>query len=120
MCYKLFLLSTLMSLLISPFSMAENECTKEAIEQANNQYLQEMASQMSLFANQQNHSAVTELNNIKPTTSFKKKYAREINQLNTPNYQPSQEFCDDVYANLEELKSQLSDVINKYSLKETP
>lgn len=100
--------------------MAENECTKEAIEQANNHYLQAMASRMSQFANQQNHVAVTELNNIKPATSFKKKYAQEIKYLNTPNYQPSQNFCDDVYANLDKLNSQLTEVINKYAITEAP
>lgn len=115
MYYKLFLSSILTSLLMTPLGFAENNCTKEALEQANNQYLQEIASYTSKFANQQNYHAVAELNNIKPSVAFKVKHAQEIKKFNLTNYQPSQKFCDDLYANLVDLNNQLTEIIHKYS-----
>lgn len=119
MFFKQFFLSIIVSLLfISPLSLAENICTKEALEQANNQYLQKIASYTSLFVNQQNQTAIAELNNIKPTAAFKVKHAQEIKKFNHHDYQPSQQFCDDLYSNLLDLNIQLSEIINKYSLPE--
>lgn len=92
-------------------------CTQQAIEQANNQYLQEISNYISMFSNNDNDEAVDALNKIKPKASFRKKHAHEIKHFNDPDYQPSQAFCDDVYQNLNELNQQIMDVVEKNKLK---
>lgn len=121
MHYKLLLLSTIFSLCVSPTIMAEQStsvCSRKAIARANNQYLQEISSYISLFSNQRHYALVTELSQIKPLDSFKQKHAQEIRQFNNKNYQPSQEFCDDAYQNLDNLRQQITEVIKKYEPKE--
>lgn len=88
-------------------------CTQQAIEQANNQYLQEISNYTSAFSNAHNYEAVEALNRIKPKASFRKKHAKEIKRFNDSNYQPSQAFCDDVYQNLDELNQQVMKVVEK-------
>ncbi|WP_236254003.1 hypothetical protein [Entomomonas asaccharolytica] len=116
MRYKLCSLITFFSLCTPFVVVAESTqiCSQQAIEEANSQYLREISNYISEFTNKKNHAAVTELSKIKPKASFKKKYAAEIKQIGQPDYQPSQEFCDDAYINLQELKLQINNIIEKY------
>lgn len=118
MRYQLFFLFTVLTLGVAPLAMAESTaiCSQQAIEEANTQYLRDLSSYISEFTNQQNQAAVNELSRIRPKEAFKRKHAQEIKQFNTPHYQPSIEFCEDVYANLEDLKQQINDIIHKYDL----
>lgn len=118
MRYQLFFLSAVLTLGVAPLAIAEPTivCSQQAIEEANTQYLRDLSNYISEFTNLKNQAAVTELSRIRPKESFKRKHAQEIKQFNTPNYQPSAEFCEDVYANLEDLKQQINDIIDKYDL----
>lgn len=89
-------------------------CSQEAIEKANNQYLQEISNHISDFSNENNNKAVQELSKIKPKESFRKRYEKEIKQLGRKGYQPPQVFCDDVYKNLDDLKQQIKTIVDKY------
>lgn len=104
-----------------PIAIAEpvQPCTQQAIEQANNQYLQEISNYTSTFSNAHNYEAVEALNKIKPKASFRKKHAKEIKHFNDPGYQPSQEFCNDVYANLKELNQQVITVVQDNTVRST-
>lgn len=114
-----YLFISILSLGVISIAVAEEiiepvqPCTQQAIEQANNQYLQEISNYTSAFSNARNYEAVEALNKIKPKASFRKKHAKEIKHFNDPNYQPSQEFCNDVYKNLNELNQQVMKVIEK-------
>ena len=117
MRYKFCFIFIIFSLYTPFVVMAESTqiCSQQAIEEANSQYLREISSYISEFTNQKNQAAVAELSKIKPKASFKKKHAAEIKQFGQPDYQPSQEFCDDAYTNLKELKQQINSIIEKYN-----
>ena len=102
--------------LFSLNSMANNTqaCSQEAIEKANNQYLQEISNHISEFSSKHNNKAVQELSKIKPTESFKKRYEKEIQQLSKKDYQPPQNFCDAVYKNLDNLNQQIKVIVKKH------
>lgn len=102
-------------------AMAEpiQPCTQQAIDQANNQYLQKISNYISMFSNAHNQEAVEELSKIRPKNAFRKKHAKEIKHFNDQNYQPSQEFCDDVYANLNELNQQVMNIVEKNKVHST-
>lgn len=116
MFYKFFTIFLFWGL-FSLNSIANNTqiCSQEAIEEANNQYLQEISNYISEFSNDHNNEAVQELSKIKPKESFKKQYAKEIKKLSRKDYQPPQAFCDDVYKNLDELNQQIKEIIKKHA-----
>lgn len=118
-----YLIISILSLGIISIAAAEEEilqpCTQQAIEQANNRYLQEISNYTRAFSNDHNYEAVEALTKIKPKASFRKKHAKEIKQFNDPNYQPSQEFCKDVYKNLNELNQQVMKVVEKNTTRVT-
>lgn len=121
MRYKFYFIFIIFSLYTPFIAVAGSTpiCSQQAIEEANSQYLQEISNYISEFTNKKNHAAVAELSKIKPKASFKKKHAAAIKQFGQPDYQPSQEFCDDAYTNLKELKQQINDIIEKYDDEET-
>lgn len=94
-------------------------CSREAIERANMQYLQEISNYISLFSNQKNYAAVKALTDIQPTDVFRKKHAREIARfIRDETYEPSQQFCVDGYTNLKDLRAKVTKVVNKYKVSE--